>query len=168
MEILFSNDEIAARVAQLGDEISERYAGKPLILVALMNGALPFAADLMRAIRLPLQLDTLSVASYHACRSSGELEFRSRNKLDPAGKHILIADEVLDTGVTLRHVVEYFRKLGAVDVKTAVMIEKMIERPNGLAHADWAGFRIPDRYLVGYGLDADEEYRNLPCIAALN
>lgn len=168
MEILFSADEIAARVAQLGDEISERYAGKPLILVALMNGALPFAADLMRAIRLPLQLDTLSVASYYACRSSGELEFRSRNKLDPAGKHILIADEVLDTGVTLRHVVEYFRKLGAVDVKTAVMIEKMIERPNGLAHADWAGFRIPDRYLVGYGLDADEEYRNLPCIAALN
>ncbi len=168
MEMLFCADEIAGRIAQLGREISDEYTGKPVTLIALMNGALPFAADLMRAIDLPIRIDTLSVASYRNCRSSGELDFRSTLKLSPAGRHILIADEVLDTGVTLKCVVEYFRNCGAASVRTAVMIEKQLERPDGLAHADWTGFTIPDRYLVGYGLDADEEYRNLPYIAALN
>ena len=159
MEILCSAGEIARHIARLGREITEYYRGKPLTLVSLMNGALPFAADLMRAIVLPLYVDTVSVSSYHDCKSSGELNFRSTLKLPPAGRHILLADEVLDTGFTLR--------CGAASVRTAVMVEKIRPRPEGIEHADWTGIVLPDRYLVGYGLDADELYRNLPCIAAL-
>ena len=125
MDIIYSAGEIANRIAQLGREITEFYRGEELTVVALMNGALPFAADLIRAIGL-------------------------------------------DSGVTLQCVAEYFRRRGAARVRTVVMVEKELPRPNGLAHADWTGFTAPDRYLVGYGLDADEHYRNLPYIAALN
>ena len=168
MDINYSACEIANRIAQLGREITEFYRGEELTVVALMNGALPFAADLIRAIGLHCYVDTVSVASYRNCRSTGEPEFRSTLKIPPSGRHILLADEVLDSGVTLQCVAEYFRRRGAASVRTVVMVEKELPRPNGLAHADWTGFTAPDRYLVGYGLDADEHYRNLPYIAALN
>lgn len=168
MDIIYSAGEIANRIAQLGREITEFYRGEELTVVALMNGALPFAADLIRAIGLDCYVDTVSVASYRNCRSTGEPEFRSTLKIPPSGRHILLADEVLDSGVTLQCVAEYFRRRGAASVRTVVMVEKKLPRPNGLAHADWTGFTAPDRYLVGYGLDADEHYRNLPYIAALN
>ena len=168
MDIIYSAGEIANRLAQLGREITEFYRGEELTVVALMNGALPFAADLIRAIGLDCYVDTVSVASYRNCRSTGEPEFRSTLKIPPSGRHILLADEVLDSGVTLQCVAEYFRRRGAASVRTVVMVEKELPRPNGLAHADWTGFTAPDRYLVGYGLDADEHYRNLPYIAALN
>ena len=168
MDIIYSAGEIANRIAQLGREITEFYRGEELTVVALMNGALPFAADLIRAIGLDCYVDTVSVASYRNCRSTGEPEFRSTLKIPPSGRHILLADEVLDSGVTLQCVSEYFRRRGAASVRTVVMVEKELPRPNGLAHADWTGFTAPDRYLVGYGLDADEHYRNLPYIAALN
>ena len=168
MDIIYSAGEIANRIAQLGREITEFYRGEELTVVALMNGALPYAADLIRAIGLDCYVDTVSVASYRNCRSTGEPEFRSTLKIPPSGRHILLADEVLDSGVTLQCVAEYFRRRGAASVRTVVMVEKELPRPNGLAHADWTGFTAPDRYLVGYGLDADEHYRNLPYIAALN
>ena len=168
MDIIYSAGEIANRIAQLGREITEFYRGEELTVVALMNGALPFAADLIRAIGLDCYVDTVSVASYRNCRSTGEPEFRSTLKIPPSGRHILLADEVLDSGVTLQCVAEYFRRRGAASVRTVVMVEKELPRPNGLAHADWTGFTAPDRYLVGYRLDADEHYRNLPYIAALN
>ena len=168
MDIIYSAGEIANRIAQLGREITEFYRGEELTVVALMNGALPFAADLIRAIGLDCYVDPVSVASYRNCRSTGEPEFRSTLKIPPSGRHILLADEVLDSGVTLQCVAEYFRRRGAASVRTVVMVEKELPRPNGLAHADWTGFTAPDRYLVGYGLDADEHYRNLPYIAALN
>ena len=168
MDIIYSAGEIANRIAQLGREITEFYRGEELTVVALMNGALPFAADLIRAIGLDCYVDTVSVASYRNCRSTGEPEFRSTLTIPPSGRHILLADEVLDSGVTLQCVAEYFRRRGAASVRTVVMVEKELPRPNGLAHADWTGFTAPDRYLVGYGLDADEHYRNLPYIAALN
>ena len=168
MDIIYSAGEIANRIAQLGREITEFYRGEELTVVALRNGALPFAADLIRAIGLDCYVDTVSVASYRNCRSTGEPEFRSTLKIPPSGRHILLADEVLDSGVTLQCVAEYFRRRGAASVRTVVMVEKELPRPNGLAHADWTGFTAPDRYLVGYGLDADEHYRNLPYIAALN
>lgn len=168
MQILYTAADIAGRVSGMGREISGFFRGKPLTLVALMNGALPFAADLMRAIDLPLQCDSIGVASYRQRRSTGELAFRSELKLAPEGRYILLADEVLDSGITLREVRRYFLDRGAAGVYTAVMIEKERPRPDGITSADWYGFRTPDRYLVGYGLDADEEYRNLPYIAALD
>gem|GEM_PF-890153 len=169
MEILYNADAIAARVAELGAEITAFYRGKELTVIALMTGGLYFAADLTRAIDLPIRLDSLAVASYTDCKSTGKLNFRSPLKLDPAGRELLVVDEVLDTGVTLKCVRDTLLERGAKTVRTAVMVEKQCPRPeNGLLHADWTGFVSPPRYLVGYGLDADENYRNLPHIAALD
>ncbi len=168
MDILFSTERIAERIAAMGNEITEFYRDRPLTVIALMNGGICFAADLSRAIALPIWLDSIGVASYANRTSTGTLDFRSTLKLDPKGREILLLDEVLDTGTTLKHISENLRALGAAGVHTAVMVEKEIPRPNGLAHADWAGFLCPQRYLVGYGLDADERYRNLPYIAAID
>ena len=169
MEILFSEETVAARVRDMGREIETFYRGRePLTLIALLNGALPFAADLMRRIDLPLWIDTLAVGSYKGNRSSGEPTFRSQLKLPVENRHVLLVDEVLDTGTTLRRVTEYLGQRGALSVKTAVLVEKSIPRPPEFLHADWTGFVAPDRYLVGCGLDSDEQYRQLPFIAALD
>ncbi len=167
MEIICTAEEIAREVTRLGSEITRYYQGKPLTVIALMNGAIPFAADLMRTIDLPIRVDTLAVASYRDCRSTGKPELRSTLKLPVAGRHLLVLDEVLDTGRTFHCILDYLDSMGALSVRSAVLVEKELARPDGLAHADWAAFTLPDRYLVGYGLDADEEYRNLPYVAAL-
>ena len=166
---LFSADDIARRVAELGAEITDFYRDSPLTVVALTNGAMFFAADLLRHIQLPLYVDTLSVASYRADRRGDQFEFRSQLKLDPTGRRILLVDEVLDSGVTLQRVSDFLRQRHDVlDVRTAVIVSKAIARPpEGLPQADWTGFSAPDGYLVGYGLDSHELYRNLPYIAVL-
>lgn len=167
MEILYSAEQIAARVAEMGAEITEFYRGKELTVVVLMNGGLYFAADLTREIKLPLLLDSLSVASYANCQSTGEIVFRSTPKLNLTDREILIVDEVLDTGVTLQCIRDYLLKHGSKSVRTAVMIEKRVLcAEHGLEHADWTGFVTGPHYLVGYGLDANELYRNLPYVAA--
>ncbi len=167
MEIIFTASEISQRIIEMGREITGFYQRQELTIVALMNGALPFAADLVRAIDLDCYVDSISVASYHNCQSSGKLELRSKMKLSPYGRQLLLVDEVLDSGITLQAVSEYFRNQGASSVRTAVLVEKQLPRLQGLTHADWTGFTTPDRYLVGYGLDANEHYRNLPYIATL-
>ena len=167
-QLLFSADDIARRVAELGAEITDFYRDSPLTVVALTNGAMFFAADLLRHIQLPLYVDTLSVASYHADRRGDQFEFRSQLKLNPTGRRILLVDEVLDSGVTLQRVSDFLRQHDVLDVRTAVIVSKAIARPpEGLPQADWTGFIAPDGYLVGYGLDSHELYRNLPYIAVL-
>lgn len=154
----------------MGAEITEFYRGCDLTVVALMTGGLYFAADLTRAIKLSsLKLDSVAIASYQDDRSSEKLNFRSHLKLDPAGRDILIVDEVLDTGITLRGVRDFLLAHGANRVRSAVMVEKDILRPKrGLESADWVGFYTGPHYLVGYGLDSEELYRNLPYIATLD
>ena len=168
MEILFSEAAARARIAELGREIGAYYGDDTVTLVVLANGALLFGADLARALTCPVEWDVLSVHSYANDRSSGVVNFRSALKLDPAGRRMLLADEVLDSGVTLAAVRDKLLGLGAREVKTAVMVEKIRKRPAGaVEHADWTGVVLPDRYLVGYGLDSHEKFRNLPYIAAL-
>ena len=168
MEIIFSESDVRERVKKLGREISSYYGSDLVTLVVLANGALLFGADLARAITSPLQWDVLCVRSYAMDKSTGKTDIRSSLKLDPRGRRILIADEVLDSGVTLAEIKKMLLEAGAKDVRTAVMVEKLRPRPDGLAHADWRGVELPDRYLVGYGLDSHEDYRNLPYIAALD
>ena len=169
MEILFDEAAIRERVAEMGREIGAYYCDAPVTLVVLANGALCFGADLARALTCPVEWDVVSVASYIDDRSSGQLDFRGKPKLDPAGRRILLADEVLDTGLTLARMKAWYLEHGAAEVKTAVMIEKPRPRAAGaLEHADWTGTRLPDRYLVGYGLDSHEKFRNLPYVAALD
>jgi hypoxanthine phosphoribosyltransferase len=169
MKILFDEAAIRKRVAEMGREIGGFYGDGLVTLVVLANGALIFGADLARSLTCPVEWDVISVASYSGDRSSGKVNFRGAPKLDPAGRRILLADEVLDTGLTLAAVKKYYLDRGAEEVKTAVMVEKSRPRPAGaLEHADWTGVTLPDRYLVGYGLDSHEKHRNLPHVAALD
>ncbi len=167
MQIIVSEAEIERAVSRLGEEINGFYAGKPLTVVVLLMGAVYFAADLTRKLRLPLRLDTLAVSSYQRDTRVMEVRFRSALKEPVNGRHVLLVDEVLDSGKTLLAVSRHMSEQGALSVRTAVMVEKTIPRPEGVVHADWAGVFLSEDYLVGYGLDSCEKYRNLPCIARL-
>ncbi len=169
IKTLFSEEQLRERVAEMGREITKFFKGSDLTVVVLANGGVPFAADLMRKIDMPLFMDTLSVASYHADKRGDELVFRSSLKLSPKGRRILVLDEVLDSGRTLKGVINYLLKEGATDVHTAVIVRKDdIKRgPDCLETADWIGFNCPNQYLIGYGLDSNELYRNLPFIGVL-
>ena len=166
-DTIFSAEELAARIAVLGRQISTDYAGEPLTLVVLMTGGMIFAADLARSIDIPLWIDSVSVASYHGHSSSGELKFRSELKLDVKGRHILLVDEVFDTGITLLGLRRYFEGKGALSVKAAVAVIKDVPRSPDALLPEYAGFYAPDRYLIGYGLDSNEEGRHLPFIGAV-
>lgn len=168
MDILFSEEEVQHRIAEIGAEISCFYKDKPLTLITLMTGGLHFAADLSRKIDTECWIDSIGVASYENCHSSGKIQFRSEPKLPVAGRHILLLDEVLDSGITLKAVAAIFNAQGAASVKSAVLVEKDIPRPEECAHADWCCFHAPNRYLIGCGMDANEKFRNLPFIAALD
>lgn len=168
MEILYTQEKIAARVREMGQEITRFYEGKPLTVVIIATGGVFFAADLLREIKLPLWADTIAAASYIDDRSCGRITLRSKLKLDCAGRHVLLVDEMLDTGVTLRELRHYILGRGALSVRSAVIVEKNIGRPDVAGLAEWTGFIAPNRFLVGYGLDFKEDFRNLPYIAALD
>ncbi len=169
MRILLEEKVILARLDELAAAITAHYRGRPLTALALLNGALFFAGDLLRRIPLPLLIDTVAVSSYRHEASSGKLTLRSAPKLPVAGREILLLDEILDTGLTLRGVRDYLLEQGAAEVRSCVLLDKACRRaPGGLAHADWCGFEIPDVYVVGYGLDADEQHRNHPFVGVLD
>ncbi|MDD3154150.1 MAG: hypoxanthine phosphoribosyltransferase [Victivallaceae bacterium] len=163
MKLLYSRDAIASRVAEMGKTITAAYQGKPLTVVVLLNGAMLFGADLIRKIELPIHVDTLAVSSYRKDFSSGEVVLRGSLKLPVGGRHILLVDDILDTGTTLAYLCERFRNDGALSIKTCVLLDKM-RKESMQIEADFRGFEIPDRYVIGYGLDSEEEYRNLPDI----
>ena len=168
MEILKDQNTVERRTRELGAELSAYYKGEPLTMLVVMNGGLFFGAKLAEAMDVAdFFIDSISASSYKHQSSTGNVELRSFVKLDVKGRHILILDEVLDTGRTLKKISEKLRDQGALSVKTVVLVEKTIPRPDGIAHADWAGFLMEDRYLIGCGMDSEENYRNLPYIAIL-
>ncbi len=165
MKTLITAEEIANRIEELAREITAFYQGKALTAVVTLNGAMPFASDLLRKIRLPMYVDTLGVSSYVNNQSSGKIHVRSPLKLPVKERHVLLIDDILDTGCTLANTVAYLKDSGALSVRSCVLLDKETKRsPGGALSADWYAFRIPDVYVAGYGLDADEYYRNLPDI----
>ncbi len=165
MEVLFDADQIAARIGELAAEITDFYRDKEFTAVSLLNGSLFFTADLLRRIELPMWVDTLGVASYVQRQSSGSCEFRSKPKLPVSGRHILLIDDILDSGRTLGAVREYMLAKGAISVCCCVLLDKRTTRAAGaMAHAEWSAFEIDDVYVAGYGLDADEYLRNIPAV----
>lgn len=167
MEILKDRETVDLRIREMGTEISKAYGKEPLTMLVVMNGGLFFGAKLAEAISVEdFYIDSMSASSYKHHSSTGNVELRSILKLDVKGRHILILDEVLDTGRTLKKIRDQILDQGALSVKTVVLVEKTIPRPDGIDHADWAGFFMEDRYLIGCGMDSDEKYRNLPYIAA--
>ena len=166
--ILFQEDTILERLDALAGEVTEAYRGKDFVVIAVMNGSLIFAADLLRRIPLPLRLDCLSVASYHGgMESSGFVTFDQLTLPDVKGRHVLIVDDILDTGRTLHAIGERLRAEAApASIRVCVLLRKDKQREESL-EADFVGFDIGDEFVVGYGLDYAEHYRNLPFVGVL-
>lgn len=166
-KIVVSEAMINRRVKKLGEEISAAYGDEEITGVAIINGALLFAADLLREIRRPIRLDCIRVASYrNEAVSAGKPEIIQSLMIDIANRHVLLIDDILDTGKTLLAVVNLIKKLKPASVKTCVLLDKKGRREVAF-EADFVGFDIPDQFVVGYGLDFAERYRNLPCIGVL-
>ena len=167
-EIIKTPEEVNCRIREMGAEIAQACGTTPLTMIVVMNGGLFFAAKLAEAIKLDdFYIDSIAARSYSRNVSSGVVQLRSTLKLDPKGRNILIVDEVLDTGRTLKAIQSNLLEMGALSVKTAVLVEKNLARPDGVEHADWAGFFMDDRYLIGCGMDSNEKYRQYPGIAVM-
>ena len=165
--ILFDEATIHRRLDELAARISHDYRDHELTIIAILNGSVILVADLLRRIPLPLKLDCLSVASYHGgTKPIGELVFRQVSLPDVAGRHVLILDDILDSGVTLACIREKLETAAPLSVRVCVLLEKKKTRIRPI-EADYVGFEIADEFVVGYGLDYMERYRNLPCIGVL-
>lgn len=164
--VLISEAAIAGRVKSLAHKIQKDYQGKDLVIVALLNGTVMFLADLIRHLDLPLRLDFIGVSSYGSGTKSRKLVFTKELRIDVKGREVLLIDDILDTGKTLSAVLKKLRALKPRRIRTCVLLDKPERRIRKIA-ADHVGFEIPDEFVVGYGLDYAERYRNLPYIGVL-
>lgn len=164
--VLYTQEQIQQRVKDLGEEIARDYQGKEPHLVTIVKGSLPFLADLMRAIDLPLSLDLIGVSSYAGTLSSGEV--RLTKDLDDTieGRHVIVVEDIIDTGLTLSYVLRNLRQRAPASVKVVTFLDKPAGRGTPI-EADYVGFTIPDAFVIGYGLDWNQKYRNLPYIGIL-
>ena len=164
---LFDETTILARLDEIAAKISEDYRDRELTVIAILNGSLIFMADLLRRIPLPLKLDCLSVASYHGgLETSGEVIFRQVALPDIQGRDVLLLDDILDSGNTLAAIRDKLNTAGPRSMRVCVLLQKKKVRARPV-DADYVGFEIEDEFVVGYGLDYMERYRNLPCIGVL-
>ena len=165
--VLFDEPTILRRLDELARDITAQYEGRELTVIAVLNGSFIFMADLLRRIPLPLKLDCLGVASYYGeAATTGEVVFKQIALPDVAGRHILILDDILDSGVTLAAIRDKLQTERPLSVKICVLLRKLKPRLQPV-EADHVGFNIGDEFVVGYGLDYMERYRNLPCIGVL-
>lgn len=166
-QVLFNEEQIERRIKELGEQITKDYAGQQLIVVSLLKGAVYFTAALTQAIQLPLRLDFMISSSYgNDTETSGNINVTKDIDENIAGKHVLIIDDIIDTGLTLEKISNLLKMRNPLSVKTAVLLDKGDRRVNGES-ADYVGFEIPDEFVVGYGLDYAGEYRNLPLVGIL-
>ena len=165
-QILISQEELAERVRVLSHTIERDYQGKELVIVSLLSGTVMFLADLIRHISLPMRLDFIGVSSYRQRTKSGALIFTKELGLNIAGKDVLLVDDILDTGKTLARVQERLFRLKPKSIRKCVLLSKVARRTEDVS-AEYVGFEVPDAFVVGYGLDFAEQYRNLPFIGVL-
>lgn len=164
--VLITRAQLARRVRELSRQIERDFAGSDLVIVALLNGTVMFLADLIRYLSLPLRLDFIGVSSYRRTIEPGELVFTKELRLEVRGRDVLVVDDILDTGKTLHRVLAKLRSLKPRRIKVCVLLEKKARRTERV-RADYVGFGIPDLFVVGYGLDFAERYRNLPFVGVL-
>jgi hypoxanthine phosphoribosyltransferase len=166
-EVLISEEKLAARIAELGEQITADYQGKRLLLLGVLKGAVLFLVDLARQIRLPLEIDFMATSSYGAStKSSGIVRILKDLEDSVEGQHILVVEDIVDSGLTLDYLLRSLEARGPASIKVCGLLVK--DRPRELnIPVDYSGFVIPDRFVVGYGLDFDERYRNLPYIGVL-
>lgn len=166
--VLFDEATIAARLDEMAAEITRDLRDRDLTVVAVLNGSVMFSADLLRRLAMPLRLECLSVSSYHGASSTGIVTFNQVRLPDVAGRFVLLLDDILDTGMTLHAVRDKLMKEAHPQaVKVCVLLRKDVPRPREL-EADYVGFDVPNEFVVGYGLDYMERFRNLPFIGVLS
>jgi hypoxanthine phosphoribosyltransferase len=165
LKVLIGEEQLRARVRAMGEQITRDYAGKNLHLLGVLKGACVFLSDLMRAIDLPVSLDFIGISSYGAAtKSSGEVRITKDLDVSLAGKDVLVVEDIIDTGLTLNYMVNIFKSREVQSLAIAALLDKP-ERHKIEVEARYIGFTIPNEFVVGYGLDVGELYRNLPFIA---
>lgn len=165
--VLLDTGTIQQRIRELAAQVASDFAGSTITVVAIMDGGLFFVADLLRSIDLPMRLYTLSASSYHGgTQTSGKLKLNWPSSLDLTGQHVLLLDDILDTGLTLSAVQDKILRQSPATLRTGVLLSKKRVRLREAA-ADYIGFEIADEFVVGYGMDYQGRFRNLPCIGIL-
>lgn len=166
-EVLLSEEELQKRVKELGKEITTDYKEKDLVVIGILKGAVIFMSELVKNIDLPITIDFMSVSSYgKSSISTGEVRIIKDLDFSVEGKDLLIVEDIIDTGLTLNYLTELLKKRGANSVKICTLLDKPDRRTVGV-NIDYLGFEVPDEFVVGYGLDYAEQYRNLPYVGAL-
>ena len=167
-EILFTKEQLADIVARLGKRISDDYKDKNLLMVSVLKGSVVFMADLMRAVQIPCAIDFMVVSSYGGANTSstGLVKIIKDLDADLSGKDVLIVEDILDTGITLSHLVPMLKMRNPNSVKLCTILSKPSRRKADI-EPDYCGFEVPDEFVVGYGLDYDEKYRNLSYVGVL-
>ena len=167
-ELLFDEETIKNRVEELGKEITKHYENdeSELVVVGILRGSTLFFADLIRFVNLPISIDFMAISSYGNSSQSGIVKIVKDLEADVTGKNILIVEDIIDTGKTLKYLLHYFQERGAKTVKVASMLDKPERRLVEIS-GDFVGFEVPNDFIVGYGLDYNQSYRNLPYIISL-
>ena len=167
LEVLISEAEIQERIKEIGAKIAREYAGKNPLLIGVLKGACFFLSDLLRAIDIPLNIEFMAISSYgSSTRTSGEVRILKDLDVPIENRHIIVVEDIVDTGLTLSYLLANLKSRGAASVKLVALLDKSERREREVA-IDYLGFEIPDHFVVGYGLDFAERYRNLPFIAIL-
>lgn len=166
--ILVTEEQLQQKVCELGERITRDYEGRDLLLVSILKGSVVFMADLMRAIHLPCSIDFMVVSSYGGAntQSTGLVKIVKDLDQDLSGKDLLIVEDILDTGITLSHLVPMLQLRNPASVRLCTILSKPSRRKADI-EPDYLGFEVPDEFVVGYGLDYDEKYRNLPYVGVL-
>ena len=167
LDILLSEEQIQTRIKELGTQITRDYAGQNPLLIGVLKGACLFLSDIVRAVDTRVSIEFMAISSYgSSTRTSGEVRIMKDLDVPIEGRHILVVEDIVDTGLTLSYLLANLHARGAASVKLAALLDKY-ERRQKEVQIDYLGFQIPDEFVVGYGLDFAERYRNLPFIAVL-
>ena len=167
LKVLIGQEEIAEKVAALGKKISEDYQGKKLLVLGVLKGSFVFMADLMRQITVPCEVEFMAVSSYSSgVKTSGVVKIMKDIDINPNAYNILIVEDILDSGLTLKYLKDLLLQRGALDIRIAALLDKPARRLADIK-ADYTCFEVPDEFVVGYGLDYAEKYRNLPYVGVL-
>lgn len=166
-EILITREQLAARVAELGAQITEDYRGRELVIIGILKGAVVFLSDLIREIDLPISIDFMAISSYgSATKSSGVVRIMKDLDRDIVERHVLVVEDIIDTGLTMSFLKNNLLSRGAASIRVCALLDKPERRLVRLS-SDYTGFLVPDAFVVGYGLDYDQRYRNLPEVGVL-
>ncbi len=165
--VLVSEDELKEICRSLGEQITEDYKDKNLLLVSVLKGAVVFLTDLMREIKCDCRLDFMSVSSYSGAKTTGVVKFKKDLDINPEGCDILLVEDILDSGITLAYLKDVLKNRNAASIRVCTLLDKPANRRADIK-AEYIGRVIPDEFVVGYGLDYDEKYRNLPYVGVLS